>query len=553
MTTGRDPGPTPPPAGGLRTVAVLGGGTAGYFAALALQRRFPSLGVTLIESSKIPIIGVGEATTPAMLPFLHHDLGLDIDDFTRAVRPTWKLGIRFDWGAPAPYAFHYPFGPTNPNEAVRYDGELRTQSLVSLLMAADRGPLLQTPAGLVSLLPGLKFAYHLDNAPMVAHLQAVAVARGVTRVDAVIKGYDLAPDGETLRGVLLDDGRTITADLYVDATGFRAEVMGAAMRTPFVGYDSTLFCDTAVVASLPHGGHIRPYTQAETMNAGWCWRIPVPHEDHRGYVFSSRFLSADEAEAEIRAKNPGLGEARLVRFVSGRRARFWRGNVVAVGNAYGFVEPLESTALHMVIAELSYLIGTLAAAGDGPPDGSEADRRVGQHWDYLRWFLGVHYRYNERLQTPFWRACRAEVDVSGVQDLLDEFHARGPWCRDDPRPAYDPRDPTFSIEGAMILLLGQRASAPPPRARVDEARWRARVDAQRALVAQALPVAECLARLRADPSPLHELVHHPASWCRTDGERYAGSPRGALHVAPKPDVLPAERLLAGYDPLLRGL
>jgi tryptophan halogenase len=431
---------------------------------------------------------------------------------------------------------------------VALDGDLGTQSLVAQLMHADRGHILRTPEGALSLLPWLKFAYHLDNAPLVDFLQRTARARGVEHIDAVIRGYDLAPDGETLRAVALDDGRRLTFDLYVDATGFRAEVLGGAQQTPFVRFDDTLFCDTAVVASLPHGGHIRPYTQAETMNAGWCWRIPVRHEDHRGYVFSSRFLSADAAEAEMRAKNPGMGEARLVRFVSGRRARFWRGNVVAVGNAYGFVEPLESTALHMVIAEVSYLIGTLAAAGDGPPDGALADARVGQHWDYLRWFLGLHYKFNARLQTPFWQTCRAEVDVSGVRDLLDEFRDRGPWVRDDSRPAYDPRDPTFSIEGAMILLLGQRVPSPPPRTRVAEASWRARVDAQRALVRQAMPVADCLAHLDEHPALLRELVEHPGSWCRTGGERYEGT----MQVAPQSDVWPKEVPLSAWDPLLRG-
>ncbi|MFO0627128.1 MAG: tryptophan halogenase family protein [Polyangiales bacterium] len=533
----------------VRAVAVLGGGTAGYFTALALQRAFPAMHVTLIESSTIPIIGVGEATTPAMLPFLHQQLGLDLEAFHRAVRPTWKLGIRFDWGAPAPYAFCYPFGPTNPNEAVAHDGDLGAQSLVAQLMHADRGLLLRTPEGTRSLLPWLKFAYHLDNEPLVGFLQRTARDRGVERIDAVIRGYDLAPDGETLRSVVLDDGRRLAFDLYVDATGFRAEVLGGALQTPFVRFDDTLFCDTAVVAALPHGGHIRPYTQAETMNAGWCWRIPVRHEDHRGYVFSSRFLSADAAEAEMRAKNPGMGEARLVRFVSGRRARFWRGNVVAVGNAYGFVEPLESTALHMVIAEVSYLLGTLEAAGDGPPDGALADARVGQHWDYLRWFLGLHYKFNARLQTPFWQACRADVDISGVRDLVEAYRAHGPWVRDDPRPAYDPRDPTFSLEGAMILLLGQRVPSPTPRARVAAAPWRARVEAQRALVAQALPVADCLAHLDERPALLRELLDHPASWCRTDGERYAGS----LRVSPKADVLPASARLTDLDPLFRAV
>src|SRR5439155_447296 len=152
-------------------------------------------------------------------------------------------------------------------------------------------------------------------------------------------------------------------------------------------------------------GLIAPYTEAETMDHGWCWRIPVEGVDHRGYVHSSAFVNAADAAAEMRAKNPGMGDTWTVRFRSGRHADFWKGNVVAIGNAYGFVEPLESTALHMVIVELAYCVRLLEG---GAHDAAvrETNDRIGAHWDFPRWFLAIHYKFNRKLDTEFWRSCR---------------------------------------------------------------------------------------------------------------------------------------------------
>ena len=421
-----------PHLGNIQSVGVIGGGTSGYFAAIALKRRFPSLDVTVVESTSIPIIGVGEATTTLMPPFLHEQLGLDVVELYRQVRPTWKLGIKFDWGLPGDYFFTYPFGETNPLDAVAHDGSLLSQSFTSMLMAADKAPMIRDDKGEpFSLLPRLKFAYHLDNAPFVRFLAAHAEKLGIHHLDAVIVDAVASPDQSRIERLHTDGGRDLRFDLYIDATGFRSLLIGKALGSPFQSYASTLLCDTAMVATVPQPGPIQPYTLAQTMNAGWCWKIPVEGEDHRGYVFSSAFLSEDEAVAEMRAKNPGMGDPWKVRFRSGRHQDFWKGNVVAVGNAYGFVEPLESTALHMVITEMAYVIGCLEAAGDGPPDSAFASSRIGGHWDYLRWFLGLHYRFNKKLDTPFWRASRHDIDVSGAQPAIDHFAAHGPWSEKD--------------------------------------------------------------------------------------------------------------------------
>ncbi len=504
-------------------IGVIGGGTAGYFAALAIKRRFPHIDVTLVESSNIPIIGVGEATTTLMPPFLHQQLGLDIVELFQEVKPTFKMGIKFEWGLPGDYYFTYPFGVAEPVEAHVFDRDLRGQSLVSLLMGENKAPILRSPENeLHSLLPSLKFAYHLDNAPFVAFLAKAAQRAGIRHVDTNIEHIVVNADG-CIESVRSNDGTELRFDLYVDATGFRSFLLEKTFGSPFQSYASTLFCDTAIVATVAQRGVIEPYTTAETMDCGWCWRIPVEGEDHRGYVFSSAFIDIDAATAEMRAKNPGMGEPWIVRFRSGRHRDFWMGNTVAVGNAYGFVEPLESTALHMVIIEVAYLLEGIKAMQNPADDGSFRQRTneaVGAHWDYLRWFLGVHYKFNRRLDTPFWRAARADVDVSGFQHLLERFEREGPWLghRGD---RFEVGDPAFGYSGLMMLLLGQQVPCPDPSVTMDREAWQIQSTKYRGLVKRALPQAEALRILRETPELLRRFSHGAGSWCVGDAERFS--------------------------------
>jgi len=348
---------------------------------------------------------------------------------------------------------------------------------------------------------------------------------GVEHLDALVEVV-AAPDGSRIEALRTRDGRELRFDLYVDASGFSSQLLGKALGSPFQSYASSLFCDTAIVGDVPQrGGVIQPYTLAETMPNGWCWKIPVEGVDHRGYVHASAFVSEAQAIAEMRARNPGLGDTWKVRFRSGRYADFWRGNVVAVGNAYGFVEPLESTALHMVILELAYLVAGLEAAESGPFDVAETNRRVGAHWDYLRWFLALHYKFNRKLDTPFWRACREGVDLGDIAPAIERFQAHGPW--ESPADVdVLVGDPAFGYSGLLILLLGQKVDAPVAPSRISPEAWAERVAAQRAVVDRALPQAEALAILRARPDLLRAFVDDPASWCATDVEVVSVSAAG---------------------------
>ena len=492
---------------GLKRVLIVGGGTSGYFAALAFKKRFPELTVTLLESDKIPIIGVGEATTPLMPTFLHHTLGIDIVELYEKVRPTWKLGIKFEWGLPGEYSFLYPFGSCSPVEAFAQDGAIANSSICAQMMHANTTPILRQPDGTdESLLPHMKFAYHLDNKRFVRFLAEFAVRQGIEHVVGEVAGVDTDPTRTNVHCLHLADGRTLDADFYIDSTGFRSLILSGALQSPFRDFKGTLLCDSAVVGEVPQTGPIRPYTTAETMDNGWCWRIPVEGEDHRGYVFSSAFTNVEKATEEMARKNPGLTRVWNLKFRSGRHTDFWKGNVAGVGNAYGFVEPLESTALHMVIIELGTLLDALALGPAAQAERTRVNADIGGHWDFLRWFLGVHYKFNRRLHTPFWRAARADVDVSGVQPFLDLYHAHGPW---EESAAWGdlPRDPTFNHHGMLVLLLGQHAPCPRPnRTALTPDAWSKHVEELTAVSRRALGQADALQVLRARPELLRALT-----------------------------------------------
>ena len=451
-----------------RSVAVVGSGTAGLFAALALKRARPELRVAIVASKAIPVIGVGEATTPPIVAFLHGYLGLDPAELFARVAPTWKLGIRFEWGAKN-RVFHYAFGGGDLAAAQTFDGSILDYSLVSRLMDRGRGLVVREGEGLRSLLGEHRFAYHLDNAPFVAFLEEKAAQRGIETIEATVTGVR-RDDVGGIEALLCGD-RELSFDAYVDASGFRSQLLGDALGVPFESYDSSLYCDSAIVGNgpLPERGPL-PFTRATTMSAGWCWTIPMRSENHYGYVFASKFLDAADAETELRARFDISSKTRIVNFRSGRRRDAIAGNVAAIGNAYGFVEPLESTALHMAITT-SLRIAALATGASR--DVAEVSRELGEQWDYLRAFLAVHYRFNRRLATPFWEHCRASVELAPLQAAIDDYRALTLFTNRRVAPSFV-RDTVFGARGLDLLLLGQDVFPAALEPEVDQATWDSR-------------------------------------------------------------------------------
>ncbi|GAA3586361.1 tryptophan 7-halogenase [Amycolatopsis ultiminotia] len=512
------PRPDPDDPQAIRRIGVIGGGTAGYLTALALQHKRPWLEVSLVESPGIPIIGVGESTVPFLLTFLHHFLEIDADELYRRVRPTWKTGINFEWG-PHPDGFRCAFDWSAESVgllgAMDATGNITGSTLGSALIARDRAAVFEVDGKPVSLLKYLPFAYHLDNKPFVEFLTDLAKRRGVKHVPATVA--DVVTSGpEWVDHLVTTDGQQLEFDLFVDCTGFRSLLLEKALGTPFVSFGSSLFTDRAVTGNVAHHGHIKPYTDVITMNAGWNWGIPTPDSDHRGYVYSSDFLSDDEAAAEMAKRYPGISEPKVVRFRSGRHEKAWRGNVVGIGNAYAFTEPLESSGLVMAADAIWSLLATLPASWSSAPGRDLFNSALNQRWDQVRWLITSHYKFNTRLDTPFWRAVRADADVSGFQPILDMFAECAPLSRRSGtlQAMLNRVSPTtFELYGMDNILFGMQV----PTKRLVPAgeplsRWRARRQAADALAAAAMPTADAIAAYADHPELNHGLLNDDDSW-----------------------------------------
>jgi tryptophan 7-halogenase len=488
----------------ITRVLVLGGGSAGFLAALVLKHRLPHVGVTVLRSPDIGIIGVGEGTTVGIPRLLHGYLGVPLGEFFRQAEPLWKLGIRFLWG-PRPY-FDYCFAP---HLDLRYaalkwptgfyldgDDDWDCPGVQSGLMTHD-AVWVRGAGGRPVLVPD--FAYHIENEKFVRWLETHARRLGIDIRDDTVSHVRRGEAG--VLGLDLASGGTAEADFYVDASGFASRLLGQALAEPFVSFKSSLFCDKAVVGGWERRADepVKPYTTAETMAAGWAWQIEHEFRVNRGYVYSSAFLSDADAEAEFRAANPAVGPTRVVRFVSGRYDRGWVKNVAAIGNAAGFVEPLEATSLATLGDHAVSLAETLADADLRPRDGHRAqfNRRCGNMWDGIRGFLGLHYRFNTRLDTPFWRACRADVSLGVSEGFVRHYQENGPeltW-----RSTLLPPNDSFGMDGYLSLLVGQKVpfAHKPAVSANDRETWRRVRASVREQTRQGLSVPQALALVRS--------------------------------------------------------
>lgn len=439
-------------------VLVLGGGSAGFLAAISLKTKLPRLVVTVLRSPEIGIIGVGESTTPYLPEHLHGYLQIPQGEFFAEVRPTWKLGIRFLWG-PRP-AFYYPFTyvldrrEAGLSHRVGYyaDDDGLIADLTSTLMANDKAfPRHESGAPLI----GRNVAYHLENEKLVAYLERKARELGIAIREATVASVEQNEQG--VSALVLTDAGRVTADLYVDCSGFRSQLLGRTLGEPFESFSSSLYCDRAVVGSRPRMAEpTLPYTTAETMSSGWCWQVEHDDRINRGYVYSSAFQSDADAEAEFRRLVPQVKETRVLKYVSGRYARSWVKNVVAIGNSAGFVEPLEATALYMICATCNALTESLLDSGCEPErlTAAQYNRYSDRLWTNIRNFLAIHYRFNTRLETPFWQACRNDIELGGAQAIVDYYQEYGPSSLWAPT-IIDPICP-FRLDGYFVLLMGQR-------------------------------------------------------------------------------------------------
>jgi len=443
----------------VRKVVVVGGGSAGFMAALALKVKMPDLRVLVIRSKDIGIIGVGEGSTVPLTTFLHGYLKADFRTLLRVAQPTLKMGLKFKWGPRSHY--YYPFGVQldfRPNGLERNigfycDEQLEDATLEMAMISRDK-VFFRDQQGQPHVHG--KFAYHMENEKFVAYLEAFAQNVGVEIVEDTIQS--VVQDESGVKELKLASGRVESGDLYVDCSGFKSLLLGKTLGEPYVSYSRSLFCDSAVVGGWDRTDEpIHPYTTSESMDSGWCWQIEHVTRINRGYVYSSGFISDDDARREFLAKNPKVtGETRVVRFVSGRYDRGWVKNVVAIGNASGFVEPLEATALGVIAARSQLVSQMLVECGREvvPFQVDLFNRSHARLWDSIRDFLACHYKFNLQLTTPFWRQCQADTDIAGARPMVDYFQEFGPTGMWGPLLT-DPID-GFGSKGYLMILLGQK-------------------------------------------------------------------------------------------------
>jgi tryptophan 7-halogenase len=443
----------------MHDVLVLGAGSAGLMAALTLRTRLPQLSIRIVRSPEIGVIGVGESTTPNLPYHLFKYLQISPKLFYALAEPTWKMGIHFIWGPRG--SFDYSFEPQldvrvpelpRPN-GYYCDNEFSNMCLQTALMAQKKAFAMQASGGGPEI-PSWH-AFHLDNPKLVKTLEVIARERGIEFIDAKVEGAERGPAG--VAAIILEDGRRLTADFYIDASGFRSQLLGQTLEEPFLSFSSSLFNDRAMVGSWPRGEDepILPYTTAETMDCGWCWQIEHETEVNRGYVYSSSAISDDAAREEFQRKNPKIQiRDRIVKFRSGRYQRAWVDNVMAVGNACGFVEPLESTALMVICGQCESFVELVKDLGPSTSIQKLFNTDWAATWDELRDFLTLHFWANSLLDTPYWRHCRNDADISSLKPLLEFYRDCGPTGF--ARYLLNNIGSYFGIEGFLVMLVGNQ-------------------------------------------------------------------------------------------------
>jgi tryptophan halogenase len=496
----------------IRSIVIVGGGTAGWMTAATCAHRLNdgSCTVTLIESPEIGTVGVGEATIPP-IRFFNQGLGIDEGDFLRATQGTMKLGIEFQDWARLGHRYMHPFGIPGLSldasihqrwlqlRAQGDEGLFEDYSLNATIARLDR---VAQPAG-----PGGGFgpiyghAYHFDAGLYAAYLRRYSEARGVRRVEGKIVDVALRAGDGFIEAVQLADGQRIDGDLFIDCSGFRGVLIEQALKSGYEDWTHWLPCDRAVAVPCESAGALTPYTRSTAREAGWQWRIPLQHRIGNGYVFCSRHISDDEATATLLANLDGkpLAEPRVLRFVTGRRRTIWNRNCVAIGLAAGFLEPLESTSIHLIQKSIAHLFNLFPDRGFSPVLRDEFNRLALAEYDHIRDFVMLHYKANARDDAPLWRYCREMPIPESLAHRLAHFRASGRVIR----YAAD----LFAAPNWLAVLLGQEVwpeGGDPLVTRHDASRLRAEMQEIRAsirkLAQSSMPHQEFIARYcRAPP------------------------------------------------------
>jgi tryptophan halogenase len=481
-------------------VVIVGGGTAGWMAAASFAHFLKAAGtrITLVESSEIGTVGVGEATIPPIMDFIRV-LGLDEDRLVRHCNATFKLGIRFqDWLRPGHW-FHHPFGQTGYSlEGVDFSAwwlsrhlenradRLEVYSLMA--MAAEQGRFSRPIPGHKSPLSQITYALHFDAALFADVLKTYALERGVKRIDARVTAAELDPESGFITGVRLQDGGLVEGDLFIDCSGFRGLLIEEALGAGYEDWRAWLPCDRALAVQSERAGPAAPYTLSVARSAGWQWRIPLQNRTGNGYVYCSEHISDEAAAEELMGALTGepLAAPRPLRFIPGRRRKFWSRNCVALGLTQGFLEPLESTSIHLVQRGLALLLKLWPDRNFDQAEQDQYNSMLGFEYERIRDFLVLHYLPSQRDDSDFWRHVRSIEPPASLRRRIELFESHGRIIREE--------NELFPAQSWLYLFMGQeiRPRRPDPLVRkLDPIAVDAHLRALRSMVAgsaQSLPL-----------------------------------------------------------------
>jgi tryptophan halogenase len=422
----------------IRRVVIAGGGTAGWMAAAALSHQFRGiLDMVLVESEEIGTVGVGESTIPPIRSF-HRILGISEQDFMRATAATFKLGILFDnWGKIGDRYLH-PFGVTGSStwscdfhhfwlhgltRGIRAEyGEYCVEH-----QAAKAGKFFTGPNSEIN------YAYHLDASVYAKFLRKFSENFGVRRIEGKIKEVRQHAETGFIESLVLESGQVVEGDLFIDCTGFRGLLIEQTLKTGYEDWSHWLPCDSAVAVQTESIGPAVPYTRAIAHEAGWRWRIPLQHRVGNGLVYCSRYMSDEQATEKLLREVEGrtIVQPRVIRFRTGRRRNAWNKNVIAVGLANGFVEPLESTSIHLIMTSMTRLIYLFPfpTVTQSIIDQYNEESRI--EAERVRDFIVLHYCATQRDDSEMWKYCSSMQLPDTLARRLDLFRTRAHvWQRD---------------------------------------------------------------------------------------------------------------------------
>jgi len=445
----------------ITKIVIVGGGTAGWMAAAAFSALLDKGGIeiALVESDEIGTVGVGEATIPPLIAF-NNMLGINEDEFVAATQGTFKLGIEFvDWGAPGENYFH-PFGPHGQDfsgvhfhqlylrEAKRRPlpdirGWSMSGAAAELRRFARPGPDSRLP------LSQLAYAFHFDAGLYARFLRSYAERNGVRRIEGKILAAQVYGESGHVRSVTLADGTSVEGELFVDCSGFRGLLIEEKLGTGYEDWSRWLPCDRAVAVPSRLPGPPEPFTRSTARAAGWQWRIPLQHRMGNGLVYSSAHLERSDAEALLleNLEAEALAEPRHLAFTAGRRLLAWNANVVSLGLSSGFVEPLESTSIHLIQSGIAKLLALFPDRRFDPAERDEYNRQMREVFEDVRDFVILHYKATRRDDSAFWNYCRTMDVPDSLAGKLGLWRSKGRLFREGRE--------LFGTASWVAVLLGQ--------------------------------------------------------------------------------------------------